>query len=191
MDETSLIIFALLAGGAYAVAQYMRRPPAGVENSTAAPGSTGTGIVPAPAPGSAAAKLPRGIRNRNPLNIKYSPGNRWVGQAGRDGGGFVVFDTAEHGVRAAAKLLRTYMTKYGLTTIDAIAKRWSPDANGYSGAYAAAVSKFSGVAKDKPLSMSDPTTLAKVIAGMMGMENGAAYVNWMPQSQIVAIVTQA
>ena len=50
-------------------------------------------------------KTARGIRNNNPLNIEA--GENWQGLKGTDGR-FAIFETAEHGIRAAARILRTY-----------------------------------------------------------------------------------
>ncbi len=37
--------------------------------------------------------VPRGIRNNNPLNIKWNAANNWNGQTGSDSGGFCIFNT--------------------------------------------------------------------------------------------------
>ena len=50
-------------------------------------------------------KIPRGLRNCNPLNIRKSNGTKWVGQIGDDGT-FCVFEDVVHGLRAAFRLLR-------------------------------------------------------------------------------------
>ena len=57
-------------------------------------------------------QLPRGIRNKNPLNIRKS--NRpWAGQISHDGK-FCIFAKMEMGYRAAFILLNTYNQKYQL-----------------------------------------------------------------------------
>ncbi|AXR03555.1 virion protein [Pseudoalteromonas piscicida] len=108
----------------------------------------------------------RGIRNNNPLNIEA--GENWVGLVGTDGR-FAIFETAEHGIRAAARILRTYATKYGIVNIDGIINRWAPPTENDTANYIEFVSKRVGVDSQQPLSESD---YPKVIAAMITMENG-------------------
>ena len=51
-------------------------------------------------------KLPRGLRNRNPLNIRKSD-QLWQGQTGNDGT-FCIFLNNAYGYRAAFRILKTY-----------------------------------------------------------------------------------
>lgn len=60
----------------------------------------------------------------NPLNIRYSPMNSWLGQIGSKKG-FCKFDTMEHGFRAALVLLCNYQRK-GYDTISKIINHWAP-----------------------------------------------------------------
>lgn len=69
---------------------------------------------------------PRGLRNCNPLNIRHSAGNRWVGQLGHEAG-FCVFVDIRHGLRAAFRLLRTYQMRYGCWSVGDIIRRWAPE----------------------------------------------------------------
>lgn len=64
------------------------------------------------------------FKRNNPLNIRYSKRNQWIGQVGEDNG-FCVFDTAEHGLRAAFLLLKNYGRK-GYNTLPLIIARWAP-----------------------------------------------------------------
>lgn len=75
-------------------------------------------------------KIPRGIRNNNPLNIRK--GNSWLGerhpQVDRE---FEEFQTIEYGLRAAFKLIRNYITGFGgksakYNTIRKLIRRWAP-----------------------------------------------------------------
>ena len=75
------------------------------------------------------AKTPRGIRNNNPLNIRYNPSNNWVGQTGSDGQ-FCRFVSPKYGIRAAVKILQRYAGKEGLTTVFEIINKWAPRADG-------------------------------------------------------------
>ena len=60
-------------------------------------------------------KLPRGLRNNNPLNIRKGA-QRWQGQTGNDGA-FCIFESMEYGYRAAFRLLHTYNTKYKIYSV--------------------------------------------------------------------------
>lgn len=180
--RTELFLLTAVGALAYAYWTYAKTPPAGLDNTPNTGSGTITGLD---------GSKPRGIRNRNPGNIKFSTGNNWLGQMGKDGAGFVVFDTPEHGLRAMAKLLRTYMMTYGLNTISAISRRWSPDAIGLSGAYAAGVAQYSGIPASRILLPTDGATLAQVMRGMIAQENGAAYKDFYPISMINAAVTTA
>ena len=75
------------------------------------------------------AKKPRGIRNNNPLNIRYNPRNNWVGQTGSDGH-FCKFSAPKYGVRAACKLLQRYAGNDGKTTVLEVINKWAPSADG-------------------------------------------------------------
>ena len=72
---------------------------------------------------------PRGIRNNNPLNIRYNPRNNWVGQTGCDGQ-FCIFMSPKYGVRAACKLLQRYAGKDGKTTVSEVINKWAPRTDG-------------------------------------------------------------
>lgn len=73
-------------------------------------------------------RSPRGMRNNNPLNIRFSEVNEWQGIIGRDKekGGMCVFATMYQGIRAAMLLINTYQRKYNKRTIREIISRWAP-----------------------------------------------------------------
>ena len=79
-------------------------------------------------------KIPRGLRNCNPLNIRKSNGTKWVGQIGDDGT-FCVFEDVVHGLRAAFRLLRTYQVKYKCNTVAQMISRWAPANENHTEAY--------------------------------------------------------
>lgn len=64
-------------------------------------------------------------RNRNPLNVKQNPANRWRGAPGMDERGHAVFENEAWGIRAA---VRTLAQKYanGKQTLIAITSDWAP-----------------------------------------------------------------
>ena len=110
-------------------------------------------------------KLPRGLRNNNPLNIRLS-NDRWQGQIkavptreGLEGSEnvFCQFYTMAYGWRAAFRLLcHTYYGKYKLRTIRAIITRWAPPKENDTEVYIRRVTDRIGIGPDREL--GDPTT---------------------------------
>jgi hypothetical protein len=113
---------------------------------------------------------PRGIRNNNPLNIEDGGFAKSLpGYAGSDGR-FAKFETPDHGVAAASKLLDIYDQKHGLNTVAGIVGRWAPTTDGNNvSAYAADVAHRLGVDPNAPISAEQRPQL---IAAMGQHENG-------------------
>ena len=122
-----------------------------------ASGSTGSG-----------ANAPRGIRNNNPLNLSYLPGQGAMGSDGR----FGVYKTMEAGVAAAERQLLRYQEVYKLNTVRGVVNRWAPPSENNTGAYVAAVSNRMGVYPDSPLNLRDQATASSLISAMAQQENG-------------------
>lgn len=113
---------------------------------------------------------PRGIRNNNPLNLKYSSKNRWKGLAGSDGT-FCTFTSAAYGIRAAYKTMLSYEKVLGKEfTLSSMIHRWCPDSTAV--AYIAFVSKNSGILCWQPVPLKDKVKMCDVIRAMIIMENG-------------------
>lgn len=112
-----------------------------------------------------------GIRNNNPLNIKWTVNSRrdpWEGQTG-ESGNFVVFSSPIYGFRAAAKILNTYLSR-GNNTIAGIVKSWAPDSdNNDTRAYINFVAKKMGRTEISPISKTD---YPAILAAMSKMETG-------------------
>lgn len=75
-------------------------------------------------------KMPRGLRNNNPLNIERGR-SKWLGcreevQDVR----FCEFKDMRYGFRAAFRLMWTYWRMYGKRTIGDIIERWCPNTEG-------------------------------------------------------------
>lgn len=84
----------------------------------------------------------RGKRNNNPLNIIKS-NNRWKGKIlnGTDTK-FEQFLDMRFGYRAGMIVLRTYITKYKLTSVSQIIERFAPSSENNTRAYISYVSAF-------------------------------------------------
>lgn len=116
---------------------------------------------------------PRGVRNRNPGNIRHSSA-RWLGMAAKQTDpDFVQFTAPKWGIRALYRVLRTYQVKHGLATIAEIIGRWAPPNENDTGAYARAVAKACGVAPDDVIDVvTDKAMAAKLVMAIIRHENG-------------------
>ena len=134
-------------------------------------------------------KLPRGLRNNNPLNIRLSS-DRWQGQIapspsgeGRGEAEFCQFESMEYGWRAAFRLLcHTYYGKYKLRTIRDIISRWAPPKENNTPAYIRYVSDYTGIWPDRELGdpKTHPVQWLMIGFAMAVMENGTANINSIP-----------
>ena len=97
-------------------------------------------------------KLPRGIRNNNPLNIRRSA-DKWQGlKAQQEDREFFQFSEMKWGWRAAFRLLcHTYYEKHKLRTIRAIITRWAPPKENNTEAYIRRVTDRIGIGADTVL----------------------------------------
>ena len=120
-------------------------------------------------------KLPRGIRNNNPLNIRKS-GDKWQGlKTLQEDKEFFQFETIEWGWRAAFVILcKTYYGKYKLKTIRDIVTRWAPPKENNTPAYIRHVSDYTGIGPDRDLGdpQTHPTNWLLTGYAMAVMENG-------------------
>ena len=115
-------------------------------------------------------KLPRGIRNKNPGNIKL--GTNWDGLADEQADPvFCVFKEAVWGIRALMRILLTYRFTHNRKNIDSIIKRWAPPSENDTDAYIVFVSKKIGI---EPMEIIDNSIEAylPLVKAIIQMENG-------------------
>lgn len=118
-------------------------------------------------------KLPRGIRNNNPGNIDYNSKINWQGTSDKKHDGrFIIFETPEHGLRAMARVLRTYQNRHGLNSIKKIIHRWAPASENNTRSYVYSVAKDLGVGADQSLDLSDDRILLSLMKAIIIHENG-------------------
>ena len=150
-------------------------------------------------------KLPRGLRNNNPLNIRLSK-DKWQGQinaitpnpsfpegkgningndssprGGREGV-FCQFTEMKWGWRAAFRLLcHTYYQKYRLRTIRAIITRWAPPNENNTAAYIRNVSDYISIGPDRELGdpKTHPTEWMMLAIAMAVVENGTNKLDYL------------
>ena len=121
-------------------------------------------------------KLPRGIRNNNPLNIRK--GSNWQGEVSNpDDPAFEQFVSMQWGIRAGFKILKNYMTGYGgrvkaLTNVHDIIHRWAPPSENNCRAYIDSVCRFSGLHEYERLQFSDRNKMLALVDGMIRVECG-------------------
>jgi len=114
---------------------------------------------------------PRGIRNNNPGNIERS-NNNWVGKIyNADDPRFEVFDTAENGIRALAKLLIVY-DKKGFDSVRKIVTKYAPASENNTQSYIKSVSDYIGLEPDDEIDISDDQSLLLLIQAIILHENG-------------------
>jgi hypothetical protein len=116
--------------------------------------------------------IPKGLRNKNPTNIRYNKVNAWDGQTGQDLTGFAKFESAHFGIRAGAKLLKNYQALYGLNTIEQIINRWAPIVENDTNAYITHVAKALNTDRDAILSLSNDNVLIELLQVIIKHENG-------------------
>lgn len=124
----------------------------------------------------------RGIRNNNPGNIDHR--DPWLGLVPSDkrtDARFAEFVHPKYGIRALAKVLKTYArtddgpSTYGTQYIDTVGEvinRWAPPIENDTGAYAAAVARELGVNVNTRLDLGNNVTLQKLAAAIIKHENG-------------------
>jgi len=97
--------------------------------------------------------LPRGIRNRNPGNIRRNA-IRWQGMSEQQtDSAFVQFTSAVYGFRAMLKIFRSYQAR-GLTTLREMINTYAPAHENDSDAYTRFVAKRIGVNPDVELDLN-------------------------------------
>lgn len=126
-------------------------------------------------------KIPRGIRNNNPLNIRI--GNSWLGEVTNPTDDeFEQFVHICYGLRAGFILLKRYINRYRLNTIEKIISRWAPSNENNTHSYIDHVAKSMNIEQDTPLLYEDKDTMCALVYAMVYVENG----QHIQMSEIVA-----
>lgn len=115
---------------------------------------------------------PRGIRNNNPLNIRK--GQTWLGLSPTQSDpSFCQFRTMELGIRAACKIIQTYIRKHHLTTVREIIYRWAPPEDGNdTSSYVRQVCKETGFWPETNIDSTNAWKLTTLLQAMAYVENG-------------------
>lgn len=124
-------------------------------------------------------RIPRGIRNNNPLNIRIS-GSLWHGKvplAQNTDGAFEQFDTIEHGLRAAILNIRTIVNRRRRlgedTTVKDLINIWAPSEDGNDTlGYVEQVTALTGLSPHQLVELRNKNMIVRLIWGMSYVETG-------------------
>lgn len=118
-------------------------------------------------------RLPRGYRNNNPLNIRYSSANNWQGKVlPNTDGSFEQFSSMAYGYRAALYLLRKYITNDKLTTVAGVISKWAPSNENNTSGYINRVCNTTGFLPGTELNPYNQTQMCRLVYAMAIVENG-------------------
>lgn len=114
---------------------------------------------------------PRGIRNKNPLNIRI--GNAWQGEvANPTDKEFEQFTSLRWGLRAGFVLLKRYINRYHLNSIRLIVSRWAPSSENNTAAYIKRVSTLTGFDADAAIAFDNKIQMCALVEAMCLVECG-------------------
>lgn len=99
-------------------------------------------------------KIPRGIKNHNPGNIRISSTN-WQGEVPGEDEVFETYASPVFGLRAIGVLFLNYQKRYGLKTIRDLINRYAPPSENDTDAYVTLVAGRVGVFPDTPIVVAD------------------------------------
>lgn len=131
-------------------------------------------------------KLPRGVRNCNPGNIRMPPKkledkDKFIGELrpSRDPD-FRTFVNMAYGYRAMHYLLRRYKNSYQLNTLEQMINRYAPPAdNNATEVYIDFVAKRAGIGRKDIVDVSNMTVMCRIVEAMATMECGGR-TGWEP-----------
>lgn len=117
-------------------------------------------------------KLPRGLRNCNPGNIRITT-DKWLGlreeQTDKE---FFQFEEMRWGYRALIRTLQNYRRKHGLQTIAEMIGRWAPHTENNTGGYISRVCREMQVPSTCVPDVDDKGTMCALAAAISEVENG-------------------
>ena len=117
-------------------------------------------------------KMPRGILNNNPCNIRIST-DKFQGEIQPSGDKeFKQFETMAYGYRAAFRVIRTYINNYKCDTIRKIISRFAPSNENHTENYIKVVSERSGIPENDRVYADNREMMVRIVAAMSYVENG-------------------
>lgn len=128
----------------------------------------------------------RGERNNNPGNIVKSS-QAWQGKVAGSDSHFESFASPEYGIRALARVLRSYQ-RAGKVTLSQMINTYAPPVENNTSAYVAAVSRDTGIAPDSVPDLNNDNVLSSLAKAIIKHENGRVIYS---DAQILTGVTMA
>ncbi len=116
--------------------------------------------------------MTRGIRNNNPLNIRYVESNQWQGRVLiKKDKSFEEFISMYYGFRAALITIRNYMRRHQCNTPAKIIARWAPPSENHTDNYIRHVCLATGIGGNENLAPNNPK-IKEMVKAMAVMESG-------------------
>jgi hypothetical protein len=115
----------------------------------------------------------RGLRNRNPGNLRHNAAFAWLGEIEPDGQNYCRFSSDHAGLRACALDILTKWRRDGLRTVRAIIGRYAPPSENPTANYIAHVAAALGVKPDDALDLAAPGTLSLFVKAVVRQECGS------------------
>lgn len=129
--------------------------------------------------------LPRGVRNKNPFNIRKNPADKWQGlSAAQNDPDFWQFDQEIYGIRAGMRNLIAAQDKHSRHTVNEIIFAFAPPSENNTRAYIDAVCQHMGVSQNDPISMHDYSCLRSISEAIIAHENGAVWTTFYADAQM-------
>lgn len=117
-------------------------------------------------------KLPRGLRNCNPGNIRITQ-DKWQGlREQQEDPAFFQFVEMKWGYRALMRTLQNYRRRHGCQTIADFIRRWAPEVENNTSGYISRVCKEMQVPSTFVPNVDDKATMCAFAAAISQVENG-------------------
>lgn len=117
-------------------------------------------------------KLPRGLRNCNPGNIRITK-DKWQGlRPVQEDPAFFQFTEMKWGYRALIRTLQNYRKRHGCKTIGDFIRRWAPSNENNTAGYISRVCKEMEVPDSFVPDVDDKDTMCAFAAAISEVENG-------------------
>ncbi len=117
-------------------------------------------------------RLPRGLRNCNPGNIRTTR-DKWQGlRTVQEDPSFFQFVEMKWGYRALIKTLQNYRRRHGCQTIADFIRRWAPEVENNTSGYISRVCKEMLVPSTYVPDVDDKATMCAFAAAISQVENG-------------------
>ena len=117
-------------------------------------------------------RLPRGLRNCNPGNIRITQ-DKWKGlKEQQEDPAFFQFTEMKWGYRALMRTLQNYRRRHGCQTIADFIRRWAPEVENNTSGYISRVCKEMQVPSSFVPNVDDKDTMCAFAAAISQVENG-------------------